>query len=205
MQEVFIVADIKKPQGRGRPRGFDPEAAIATAQALFQEKGYDGVGVADIGRALGITPPSFYNAFGSKAALFDKVLDRYAGSFGRFVPEALEGGGGVAEAIERVLHDAARLYARKDGIAGCLVIDGARGSGDPEAVALTRRKMEESQSAIAAHIAREAPDRADRLAATVTTALKGLSAAARDGATADELRAFAEMAAAGFRAQLGRP
>ncbi|QTH20303.1 TetR/AcrR family transcriptional regulator [Rhizorhabdus wittichii] len=193
----------KKSQGRGRPRGFDPEQAIATAQALFQEKGYDGVGVADIGKALGITPPSFYNAFGSKAALFDKVLDRYAGSFGRFVPDALDGGGGVAEAIERVLRDAARLYARKDGIAGCLVLDGARSSGDAEAVALTRRKMEESQARIAARIAAEAPDRADRLASIVVTALKGLSAAARDGASPDELRAFADVAAAGFRVALG--
>ena len=194
----------KKSQRRGRPRGFDPEQAIATAQALFQKKGYDGVGVADIGKALGITPPSFYNAFGSKAALFDKVLDRYAGSFGRFVPDALDGGGGVAEAVERVLRDAARLYARKDGIAGCLVLDGARSSGDAEAVAMTRRKMEESQALIAARIAAEAPDRADRLASIVVTALKGLSAAARDGASAEELRAFADAAAAGFRVALAQ-
>lgn len=192
----------KKSPGRGRPRGFDPEEAIATAQRLFQEKGYAGVGVADIGKALGITPPSFYNAFGSKAALFDKVLDRYAGSFGRFVPDALAGGGGVAEAVDRVLHDAARLYASRDGIAGCLVIDGARGSGDIEAVALTRRKMEESQAVLAARIAEEAPDRADRLASIVLTALRGLSAAARDGASAEELRAFADSASAGFRAVL---
>lgn len=199
------MVDTKKLPGRGRPRGFDPEQAIATAQRLFQERGYDRVGVADIGKALGITPPSFYNAFGSKAALFDKVLDRYAGSFGRFVPDALAGGGGVAEAIDRVLHDAARLYASKDGIAGCLAIDGARGSSDAEAVALTRRKMEESQSVIAARIAEEAPDRADRLASIVVTALRGLSAAARDGASAEELRAFADTASAGFRAVLRQP
>jgi len=193
---------IKISPGRGRPRGFDPEEAVATAQRLFQEKGYDGVGVADIGRALGITPPSFYNAFGSKAALFDKVLDRYAGSFGRFVPDALAGGGGAAEAVDRVLHDAARLYASRDGIAGCLVIDGARGSGDAEAVALTRRKMEESRVVVAARIAEEAPDRADRLASIVVTALRGLSSAARDGASPEELRAFADAASAGFRATL---
>lgn len=202
MQGIFIVDATKKSPGRGRPRGFDPEEAIATAQRLFQERGYDGVGVADIGKALGITPPSFYNAFGSKAALFDKVLDRYAGSFGRFVPDALAGGGGVAEAVDRVLHDAARLYASRDGIAGCLVIDGARGSSDAEAVALTRRKMEESQAVVAARIAEEAPDRADRLASIVITALRGLSAAARDGASPEELRAFADSASAGFRTVL---
>ena len=194
----------KKSPGRGRPRSFDPERAIDTAQALFQQKGYDGVGVADIGKALGITPPSFYNAFGSKAALFEKVLDRYAGSFGRFVPDALAGGGDVVAAVTRVLNDAARLYARCEGIAGCLVIDGARNSSDPDAVALTARKMAESQAMLAAHIATELPGRADELASIVVIALKGMSAAARDGATAAELQAFAKAATAGFRAAVDR-
>lgn len=187
---------------RGRPRGFDVDAAVGIAQTLFQERGYDGVGVADIGRALGITPPSFYHAFGSKAALFEKVLDRYAGGFGRFVPEALAGGGNAADAVERVLREAARRYARKDGVAGCLVLDGARGSGDAEAAALTARMMDLSHATIAARIAEDAPERADALASIVVTALKGLSAAARDGASDAELSAFAEAAAVGFRAAL---
>lgn len=194
----------KKAQSRGRPRRFDPEQAIETAQALFQQHGYDGVGVADIGKALGITPPSFYNAFGCKAALFDKVLDRYVASFGRFVLDALDGEDDLAAAIERLLRAAAWLYADRHGVAGCLVIDGARGSQDPEVRALTARRMDESRALIAARIARELPDRADALASLVMIALKGLSAAARDGASRSELAAFAEMAAAGFRtARLG--
>lgn len=196
------MSAIKNPQPRGRPRRFDPEAAIDTARKLFQEKGYDGVGVAEIGQALGITPPSFYHAFGSKAALFDKVLARYVGEFGRFMPDALAGGGGAAEAVDRLLRDAARLYARRGGVAGCLVLDGARGSGDPEAAAMARAMAEQSHALIASRIAEEAPERADRLASIVMTALKGMSAAARDGASEEELRAFAEAAATGFRAIL---
>ena len=60
-------------------------------QRLFQEKGYDGVGVVDIGRVLGIMLLSFYNVFGSKVVLFDKVFDRYVGSFGCFVFDVLVG------------------------------------------------------------------------------------------------------------------
>ena len=111
------MTDAAKSPGRGRPRGFDPDQAVEVAQRLFQERGYDGVGVADIGKALGITPPSFYHAFGSKAALFDRVLDRYTGGFGQFVPDALMRETEVAAAIERVLMEAARLYARQDGVA----------------------------------------------------------------------------------------
>ena len=172
-----------KPQGRGRPRGFDPEQAIETAQRLFQERGYDGVGVAEIGKALGITPPSFYNAFGSKAALFDRVLDRYSAGFGKFVPDALMREEDLAVAIERVLIEAARLYAcgAGNGGGGCLVLDGARGSTDPEARALTARRMDESRRMIATRIAESHPGRADELASIVVIALKGMSTAARDG------------------------
>jgi len=195
---------IKKDRQRGRPRGFDRDEAIATAQQLFQERGYEGVGVAEIGKALGITPPSFYNAFGSKAALFGAVLDRYAGSFGRFVPEALAADGNVATKIARLLREAARLYAKAGGVAGCLVIDGARGSGDAGARALTDRKMAESRAMIARHIAAEYPARADELASIVMIALKGLSAAARDGASGEELSSFADTMVAGFHVALDR-
>ena len=64
------------PAPRGRPRRFDPDAAVATAQQLFHARGYDAVSVADLTEALGINPPSFYAAFGSKAGLYARILDR---------------------------------------------------------------------------------------------------------------------------------
>lgn len=54
----------------GRPRQFDPEQAIETAQHLFHSRGYDAVSVADLTKAFGINPPSFYAAFGSKLGLY---------------------------------------------------------------------------------------------------------------------------------------
>jgi len=38
------------------------------------------VGLAALTDALGIRPPSFYMAFGSKAGFFERILDRYARS-----------------------------------------------------------------------------------------------------------------------------
>ena len=63
------MVTTNRSRTRGRPRKFDPEAAVATAQQLFHERGYDAVSVADVTDALGINPPSFYAAFGSKAGL----------------------------------------------------------------------------------------------------------------------------------------
>ena len=42
---------------------------VETASTLFRERGYDGVGVADIMAAAGFTHGGFYKHFGSKAAL----------------------------------------------------------------------------------------------------------------------------------------
>lgn len=42
---------------------------VATASALFRERGYDGVGVADLMEAAGFTHGGFYKHFGSKADL----------------------------------------------------------------------------------------------------------------------------------------
>ncbi|TZG26332.1 TetR/AcrR family transcriptional regulator [Sphingomonas montanisoli] len=189
----------KKVGTRGRPRSFDPAAAVETAQTLFQQRGYDGVGVADIGKALGITPPSFYNAFGSKAALFAQVLDSYTAGYGRFVPEALEGPGDSADAVDRLLAEAACRYATKDGIAGCLVIDGVRNSSDAEALAMIVRHKAASRDMLKARFAREHPEKADGLASIVITALNGLSASARDGASEAELMLSAKAFARAFR------
>lgn len=42
---------------------------VETASALFRERGYDGVGVADLMAAAGFTHGGFYRQFGSKAEL----------------------------------------------------------------------------------------------------------------------------------------
>jgi AcrR family transcriptional regulator len=63
--------------GMGRPRKFDLDEAIRVASDLFWQKGYDETSVQDLTRAMGITAPSFYFAFGSKEALFLQVLDAY--------------------------------------------------------------------------------------------------------------------------------
>ena len=57
----------------GRPREFDIEKALDTAGELFWRKGYEGTSLSDLTGAIGITPPSFYFAFKSKAALFRQV------------------------------------------------------------------------------------------------------------------------------------
>jgi len=58
----------------GRPRSFDEQVAVIRAGDLFAELGYEGASVDDLVRALGIHRGSLYSAFGSKRALYLRVL-----------------------------------------------------------------------------------------------------------------------------------
>lgn len=191
-----------KPEGRGRRRSFNVDQAVETAMRLFHARGYDAVGVAELGSELGIKPPSFYAAFGSKAGLFERALQRYSeGEFNIF-RRALAEGGDVADVIERTFNLAARLYPECDGVAGCLVLDGARNSVDPEARAVVAAMKEANRSIIRDFIAAEYPLQAEDLADFVTIAMAGMSATARDGAGEATLEGFADAMSRAFRDQL---
>lgn len=194
---------IEMRSARGRRRSFDIDAAVDTAMRLFRARGYDGVGVAELVAELGIKPPSFYAAFGSKAGLFERVLRRYSESEANLLAGALAEGGGVAAIIERVLAHAARDYPRREGIAGCLVLSATHNSTDSEACALTAAARQAARAALRELIATEFPSRADDLADFVMIAMAGMSAAARDGAGAAALQAFAAMAGRAFRREAG--
>src|SRR5260370_40482613 len=45
------------------------QSIIETAVRLFREHGFDGIGVADLMKAAGLTQGGFYNPFSSKTAL----------------------------------------------------------------------------------------------------------------------------------------
>ena len=182
----------------GRPRSFDPEAAVETAMTLFHERGYDGVGVAELCAAVGVKPPSLYAAFGSKEGLFERALELYLATGGRFVAEALAVDAGLAETLRGLLLRAAEVYGAEDGPPGCLVMDATRNCTDPKARDLTAALKRRSRQRLRDRIARARPDLAAELADHVVVALYGLSAAARDGMSRKALRGVAEGLAAGI-------
>ncbi len=72
---------ISDPSGArrraGRPLSFDPEAALRPAMLLFWRHGYEATSLADLTRAMGVTPPSIYAAYGDKKGLFRAAVRRY--------------------------------------------------------------------------------------------------------------------------------
>ena len=179
-------------RSRGRPRGFDPDAALTQAQQLFHAKGYDAVSVADLTKALGINPPSFYAAFGSKTALYSRVLDRYAETGAIPLSQILRADRPVAESLAEVLDFAARAYA-DPATSGCMVLEGTR-SNEPEARKAACAFHVAAQESIRSFIAERHPADADRLADFVCTTMAGLSASARHGQSLKRLQSTARLA-----------
>lgn len=186
-----MTTNISPP--RGRPRRFDPEAAVATAQRLFHEKGYDALSVADLTKALGINPPSFYAAFGSKAGLYARVLDRYASTAAIPLKRILGADRPLAESLAEVLAEAARYYAADATATGCLVLEGTR-CDDPEARDAARGFHLAAQDLIRNTVAERCPQEAERVTDFICTTMAGLSASARHGQALERLLATARLA-----------
>jgi TetR/AcrR family transcriptional repressor of nem operon len=62
----------------GRAAKFDREAAVETCMHDMWRFGSEACSVKSLSERLGITRSSFYNAFGSREALFLEVLEEYA-------------------------------------------------------------------------------------------------------------------------------
>jgi TetR/AcrR family transcriptional regulator, repressor for divergent bdcA len=198
---VTTTLNVRAKPGRGRPRLFDPEDALAIGQQMFHASGYDAVGLSALTDALGITPPSFYTAFGSKAAFFERVLDRYARSelalAGILRPDR-----SPEEALSDLLERAAKSYSRDPERTGCLVLEAARGNGESESAALARQVAERRRAQIREFVARTHPRRASAVTDYVSMVMSGLSGSAREGTSEARLLKVARAASAGLTALL---
>jgi TetR/AcrR family transcriptional repressor for divergent bdcA len=182
-----------KVRTRGRPRSFDPDEAVATAQQLFHARGYDAVSVGDVTKALGINPPSFYAAFGSKAGLYARVLDRYNAVNAIPIAGLLRADRPVGACLAALLEEAARYYAGDSVATGCLVLEGTR-SNDRDAREAARTFNLAAERVIHDYIAARHPEDAQRLTDFVSTTMSGLSAKACNGHDLDQLVATARLA-----------
>lgn len=181
------MTDTKKQSKRGRPRCFDRSAAVQTALNLFWQKGYDGVGVAELSKELGIKPPSLYAAFGSKHGLFEEAVQSYAADEGNFIDEAVSGADTLKEAVFNLLMAAARSFSRCGDQAGCLILDGTRNCSDDDARATTDAMRAQTkaflQESFSAYHVRDS----DAIAEYALIAMTGLSGAARQGVERETL------------------
>lgn len=189
---------------RGRPRSFDRDAALARAMEVFWAKGYDGAQVTDLTRAIGIAPPSFYAAFGSKEAAFLEAVDLYIDQVASAPMRALEDAATVRAGLRAMLAGSIDIAVSNEP-GGCLLILGVvnclpANRAARERLAAARGETVELIEARLRRAVREG-DLADetdtaRLAAFYHGIMQAISFQARDGAGRAQLAALIEPALA---------
>jgi AcrR family transcriptional regulator len=185
-----------QPRPRGRPRAFDRGVALARAAETFWRFGYEGASIADLTKAMRITPQSLYAAFTSKADLYRETLGWYRTEVGAAFGIALEEPD-VVSALERFLTECARQFSRPGRPHGCMIATATLTSAvenTPVArhlSALRGSNLERLRARIERGIA-EGQLRSDTdaigLARFVGALVQGISVQAKDGADVEELQ-----------------
>jgi len=160
---------------------------LKSAGRLFRERGFDGVGIADIMRDAGLTHGGFYGQFSSKEQLAAEASEgTIAATFGRWEKVAARAEGDVVEALAEFYLSAEHRGARANGCPiAALAADAARSGPDVQAA---------FHDGIAGHLAMlqrgfdsragEAPENRDAALAALSTLVGALVLSRAVGDTA---------------------
>ena len=154
-------------------------ALVETAARLFRERGIDGVGVAEISKAAGLTHGALYGQFPSKQALFAEALAQgLAGSHARMAASNPDGAPTLPDLLDRYL-----APGHRDNLAGgCAMAASASeiGRQDETASARFTEGFEQMVGMVQATLEATTPTADDRARAlTITAAMIGGLAMAR--------------------------
>lgn len=190
----------------GRPRSFDREVALNAAMYLFWEHGFESTSIADLTRAMGITPPSLYTAFGDKRGLFRAAVYHYLGGVSPII-DNINSAATAREAAYELMRSAAVGGTGDHTPAGCLLASSIVSSSAEAAdirreLAAIRQKIE---TALKLRIERDIAEGtlppnsdAEMLAGLVFAVVQGMSTLAKDGAGRRKLLRIVEGAMAAW-------
>lgn len=189
---------------RGRPRGFDRQAALTAAMRLFWQKGYTATSMADLYQVMDINSPSLYAAFNSKEDLFLEAIEQYEKCIAPQLWSPLDTASSVREGVGEWLKRSARILTRQECPSGCMVtLSNVASEGHVRPGERVKRSRQQGIDKLTARLDQAVAER-ELAAGTDTAALarmyvgiqQGMSIQARDGADFATLDAMADMALA---------
>lgn len=190
---------------RGRPRSFDADAALDRALDVFWRDGFQGAALSTLTQAMGINRPSLYAAYGDKASLYLKALQRYAQKESARHVQALDREPDGRKAVEAFLRSAVRSLTDPKKPGGCFVVTGTADCGVEDTPAevqeALRQALRGGELALRQRLQRaqadgHLPTDADvaALAAYFGTVMSGLGVQAKAGASRAKLESIARAA-----------
>ncbi len=173
---------------------------------LFWAHGFDGTSMPMLTDAMGISAQSLYAAFGSKEALYRETIGLYRETIGGFGARALAEEVDAADALARLIHEAAEVFRGTQGSPGCMITTAPDGIEDSPLSRFGRELRAASIAAVAERIERgrrEGQIRSDVDSAAwahlIGAIIQGMSVQARDGAPVEALRSMASLATDALR------
>jgi AcrR family transcriptional regulator len=190
-----------------RPRSFDTDQVVESAEGMFWEHGFMTTAIDDLERATGVGRSSLYNTFGSKRRLFEAALARYEETFIELLLGPLERQGAGLRHAAGFFSNLHALFGEPWSQRGCLLINsiaelaGRDASFTPVAARFVRRYEAGFANALhgaaaAGHVAAGGVDRRARLLAAaavgawITVRVEPAMASADCRAIATEIRSW---------------
>lgn len=114
---AVAAASVGVPARRRRRPGVAPgalyvakrasrrEMALAAACQLFYERGYSGVGIADIAEAAGIAAPGLYRHFANKEDILVVAMNRTFEELATVISRALAASASPSDVLDRLVED----------------------------------------------------------------------------------------------------
>ena len=192
---------MKSKPSRGRPREYDPDAALAAALGEFRRRGYTATSLDHLSEATGMARPSLYAAFGNKLEIYRKAVRLYAEQSAERRRSALFDEPSLQKGLNGYFAEIIGVYVpQEDEPLGCPILSVISGeaAADPKigaelATAVGRTDSLFRQRMTMASEAGEIPAETDvaGLAAMLAALQHSLALRARAGARRPELSAVA--------------
>jgi TetR/AcrR family transcriptional regulator, transcriptional repressor for nem operon len=109
----------------GRPKGYDRDAALASARDVFWEQGYAATSISELEQRTGLNRSSLYQEFGSKRELLEAALECYADQVIATLLAGLRTPDAGLEAVAALFERLGELFRSRATVAthGCLLVN----------------------------------------------------------------------------------
>jgi AcrR family transcriptional regulator len=118
---------------------------LDAALAVFSKQGYQAARLQDIAKAAGVTRGAIYHHFGSKAELFNTLMDEASAQESGAVQAAIAEGGTLAEIMTRILRHSLALLEKDRRLRQVFELSLFKAGNDPELVEVQLKRAEQTE------------------------------------------------------------
>lgn len=120
------------------------QALLDAALQVFSHQGYQATRLQDIARTAGVTRGAIYHHFGSKAELFNTLMDEASAQESGVVEAAIAEGGNLVEIMARILRYSLALLEKDQRLRQIFELSLFKVGDDPELAEGQRKRAEQT-------------------------------------------------------------